>query len=107
MRCNHRWEGSIGICEKIANSRNSAEAKAKEALKNFCFVGNEAKNSATAICREVTLSLTPAQSGSSCSGSFLVKKILKVVGITNCSVTGSDNTLSTARAPEKTLRKKN
>ena len=101
-------EGSIGIGEKIANSRTLAEAKAKEeALKNFRFVGKEPKNIVTAKCQDVTLSLTPAQPGSSCSGSPLVKKILEIIGITNCSVTGSDNTLSTVRAFDKALRKLN
>ena len=97
--------GSIGIGEKIANSRKVAESKAgKEALRNVRFVGKHVINRVDSKCQDVSLSLIPAPSGI-VSGSPLAKKLLEITGMSGCSVTGSDNTLSTVRALDKALKK--
>ena len=99
-------EGSIGIGEKIANSRMLAESKAREeALKNFRFVEKQVNTTVSAKCQDVSLRISPADPGSVCHGSLLTKKILKMIGISNCFIAGADNTLSTIKAFNKALRK--
>ena len=98
--------GSIGIGEKIAKSRKLAEMRAKEeALKNFRHIGKKLEVSVDGKCCEVSITINPSAAGSGCTGSILALKLLELLGMTDCDVVGSNNSLSFIRAFNKALRK--
>ena len=98
--------GSIGIGEKIATSRKLAESRAKEeAMKNFCHIGKELFGSVEGKCGKVSITINPSAAGSGCTGSILALKLLELLGMTDCDVVGSNNSLSFIRAFNKALRK--
>ena len=101
-------KGSVGIGEKIAGTRKLAELKARDAaLLNYSFIGTKLTKTIDAKCLEISLQLSPSPIGSGCTGSPLARKIMEIIGINDCCITGGDNSLSTVRALAKALRKIN
>ena len=106
LACVAVGDGSLGIGEKIASSRKLAESKAKEeAMKNIRNIGTKVSQSVDGKCGEVSITINPMTAGSGCTGSILALKIFELAGLTDCSVTGSDNSLSFIRAFNKAIKK--
>ena len=99
-------KGSFGLGEKIGKTRKLAEEGVKlEAIKSMRRISTKIIARTGAQSGGKYVEIEPLRIGDPSDCSILCKKLLKIIGLENCNVKGSDDSHTFLRAFAKILNK--